>query len=612
MSPIFRLYRHPWEATGSGDGKSIQKAMGKTSLALWDVLLRESLQNSWDARMSDHIRFSVIDYELSCDQSVYLLSNLFDEFPKKGSSKELPGQLNHGRLPVLIISDTGTSGLGGPIRANFAPAPGERSDFADFVRNFGRGEEKGLGGGTYGYGKGVLYQASKVGVCLVYSQAVVGDEIENRLIGVSGGDKGYDEDGLKFTGRNWWGIIADDGIVDPLIGPAARLVAEAAGIPVPAPDQTGTTIMILAPEDPEVATAVQEPASSRASLMWEAAMKWAWPHALDFGNGPGVHFLFRHGTTDLPELRPLQDPRIKHFAEAYKSSVDADMFGGSVSPYTKIIDISSERPKKKLGSLSIRQASATLSGDSALQNTVALMRSPRIVVKYLPVTAPPDEYSLYSVFMADEGVDEDFASSEPVTHDDWIIKEAVVRGNRNFVRSALKRIEETFNTLYGYVPEATASQKSAGSTRISSILGGVVGGINGYGVSSQPLGGYSDSKGGKRNSRRAQVRLVTPPALLLIEDAPHVGFTYEIFGGKSGERYSISAKAKVVTNTGGTENDSPLAASQPSFVGWMRGGELMAASAMSVTTPSTEQIVAVFTQPNDVAVTASIEMEKAD
>lgn len=612
MSPVFSLYRHPWEATGSGDGKSIQKAMGKTSLALWDVLLRESLQNSWDARLSEHIGFEVIDRSLSMEQSTYVLSNLFAEFPLQGASRQLPKQLRHGRLPVLIISDTGTTGLGGPIRANFAPAPGERSDFADFVRNFGRDEEKGFGGGTYGYGKGVLYQASKVGVCLVYSQAVVNGEIENRIIGVSGGDKGYVDGGLKFTGRNWWGVIASDGIVDPLVGPAARHVAQAAGIPLPKADSTGTTIMILAPEQPEIAGDAQETGSTRARLMRDAAMKWAWPHAMDLGSGPSVCFTFRHESLLLPAMQPMQDSKIRHFAEAYKSTEEAKTLGGHASPLTKIIDISSERPKKKLGTLSIRHASASLSDNSALQNTVALMRSPRIVVKYLPVAAPPEEYSLYSVFIADESVDEDFASSEPVTHDDWVIKEAVVRGNRNFVRSALKRIEETFTRLYGAKAEATASRKSAGSTRISSILGGVVGGITGYGSSSQPLSPPGGPNGGTRNPRRAQVKLVSPPALFLIEGEPHVGFTYEVYGGKTGEYYSLSAKAKVVTNTGATEHDAPLAATHPTFVGWVTGGELVISSVLTISTPTNDEIVAVFTQPSDTAITASVEMEKSD
>ena len=610
MSPIFTLYRHPWEATGSGDGKSIQKAMGKTSLGLWDVLLRESLQNSWDARCGSHITFQVTDRYLSREETRYLLSELFGEFPPFGASRNLPELIEHGQLPVLIIADTGTEGLGGPIRANIAPAPGERSDFADFVRNFGRDDEKGLAGGTYGYGKGVLYQASRVGMCLVYSQTWVNGLIENRLIGISGGDGGYVDDGLKYTGRNWWGIIAPDGIVDPLCGDAARCVAERSGIPVPAKDSTGTTIMILAPEEPDSADESDAGSGSRADLLRRAAIKWSWPHALDMGNGPSVNFVFEQDDVRLPSIDPLKDPLIRHFAEAYVDAKSAKEGIADVSPMTKLVPVWSERPKKRLGTLAIRLARASISDNEALQNTVALMRSPRIVVKYLPVVAPPDEYSLYSVFEAASDVDEDFASSEPVTHDDWIVKDALVRGNRNFVRIALKRIDEIFSGLYGAKADGVASKKAAGSARISSILGSVVGGISGYGPGSQPAGpGASGSGRATANPRRAQARLASPPRLLLIDETPHVCFSYQVLGGKSGEAYSLAAKAKVVTNTGGTEGEAPLAASQPELVGWIAEGEMVRVPVLTVRTPMSEEVVAVFTQPSETAVTATVDIE---
>lgn len=610
MSPVFSLYRHPWDATGSGDGKSIQKAMGKTSLGLWDVLLRESLQNSWDARIGNNIGFEIEDRYLSQEETSFLLSNLFVEFPLKGASKDLHKHVEGGRLPVLIISDKRTAGLGGPIRANIAPREGERSDFADFVRNFGRDEEKGLGGGTYGYGKGVLYQASSVGMCLVYSQTLVNGHVENRLIGVSGGDRGYVDNGLKYTGRNWWGVIAPDGIVDPLCGDDARIIAASVGIPVPEADCTGTSIMILAPEEPDISDDIDnDEAATRANLLRLAAIKWAWPHALEMGAGPSVNFVFTHDSVRLPVIDPLKDPLIKHFAEAYQSAESARVNTLPISPMTKLIPVLSERPKKRLGVLAIRQALASASDDKSLQNTVALMRSPKIVVKYLSVMAPPDEYSLYSVFIAETDVDEDFASSEPVTHDDWIIKDAVVRGNRNFVRIALKRIDEIFNGLYGAKADGAASKRAAGSTRISSVLGGVVGGITGYGPSSQPPSSGSGSAGGTTNPRRAQARLVSPPSLLLINETAHVCFAYQVQGGKAGESYALSATAKVITNSGATEGAAPLASRQPELVGWMARGELVLSPVLTVCTPTNDEVVAVFTQPADTAITAVVDLE---
>lgn len=608
MSGTFRLFRHPWEPTGSGDAKSIQKAMGKTSLDLWSVLLRESLQNSWDARQGRHIEFHVADSLLSEEQTGVLVHDLFWELPPQGASRQIPQKVSGGRLRVLTISDYGTTGLGGPIRANIEPAEGERADFADFVRNFGRDDGKGLGGGTYGYGKGVLYQASSVGVCLVYSQAVVGQTIENRLIGVSGGDGGYVQGGYKFTGRNWWGAIAADGIVDPVTGDTARLIAQSVGMPVPGLGQTGTCVMVLAPQhfQGEGDGVLLE---DRISAIRAAAIKWAWPHAVDTGDGPNVRFVFSLDGEPLPIIDPMRDPLVRHFAQAYADSERFAVLKKSpISSQTKLETIMSQRPIRRLGVLAMRQATNNVSDDRSLENSVALMRAPRIIVKYLNVTAPADDYSVYSVFLADETVDEDFASSEPVTHDDWIVKDAMTRGSFNFVRIALNRIEGTFKRMHGSAGPATVAQQAAGATRIATALGGLVGGITGHGAGSQP-----EKKPGARGhspagGRRASAKLAAPPRLLIIDGSSHVGFPYRVSGGKAGESFELSVRGHVVTLTGATEVDAPLGADGPEFVGWQVEGEMVRTQSIRVDVPSERDFLAIFTQPKNTAVTSTVEL----
>lgn len=609
MSGTFRLFRHPWEATGSGDAKSIQKAMGKTTLDLWSVLLRESLQNSWDARQGGHIAFHVCDTLLSEEQTGVLVHDLFWELPPRGASRQIPQKVSGGRLRVLTISDYGTTGLGGPIRANIEPAEGERADFADFVRNFGRDDEKGLRGGTYGYGKGVLYQASSVGVCLVYSQAVVGQGIENRLIGVSGGDGGYVEGGYKFTGRNWWGAISADGIVDPVTGDTARLIAQSVGMPVPGLGETGTCIMVLAPQhfQGEGGSVLL---SDRISAIRAAAIKWAWPHAVDTGDGPNVRFVFKLDGERLADIDPMKDPLVRHFAQAY---ADCERFADSkkspISSQTKLETIMSQRPIRRLGVLAMRQAVDHISDDRSLENSVALMRAPRIIVKYLEVTAPADDYSVYSVFLADETVDEDFASSEPVTHDDWIVKDAITRGSFNFVRIALNRIEGTFKRMHGSAGPATTAQQAAGATRISTALGGLIGGISGHGAGSQPEKSAGTRGAAKTGGRRASARLASPPRLLLIDGLAHVGFPYRVSGGKAGESFKLTVNGQVVTLTGAIEVDAPLGADEPHFVGWKVEEELVQSRSIRVDVPDERDFLAIFTQPKNTAVTSTVELE---
>lgn len=612
MTSGFRLFAHRWDPAGSGDAKSIQKAIGRTSLDLWNILLRESLQNSWDAREGNRISFSVADTELTSAQSSILVWDLFSELPPRGASRALPDHLENGSIRVLFICDTHTKGLGGPVRADVATPRGTRRDFVDFVRNFGRSEEKGLQGGTYGYGKGILYRVSSVGLCLVYSQTKVDGRIEPRLIGLSGGDPEYDYEGRKFTGRNWWGILASDGLADPLTGSVARDMAISVGMPVPSEDETGTCIMIIAPR--EIDDERQEAApAARMEAIRDAAVKWAWPHAVDVGDGPSVSFSFSLDGIPLPPIVPLREPSIRHFAQAYIDCERSLRTGQDpLSPQTKLKLIASQRPLQNLGTLAMRQAIPVLSDDDGLANTVALLRNPRIVVKYLRVASPPGEYSVYSVFVGDPSVDEDYASSEPVAHDDWVVDDAEKRGRRNFVRTALNRIAATFQEIHSSAQSAAQAHPASGAAKISSALGGLVGGISGYGAGSQPEASSPPSGGpGGSRSRRAAVRLAGPPTLLEVNDQPHVKFTYEVRGGKSGDEVQLRARAHVVIDGGASEkdDDAPYLAAKPEFVGWSVGGVLSRKSILSVSLPTDDHFEAIFTQPEDTAVRATVDLE---
>jgi hypothetical protein len=68
------------------------------------------------------------------------------------------------------------------------------------------------------------------------------------LIGVSGGDGDYDDGSRRYTGRNWWGVPGADGIVDPLVGQARGSLLKSLGMRIPSEDDTGTSIMVIAPE----------------------------------------------------------------------------------------------------------------------------------------------------------------------------------------------------------------------------------------------------------------------------------------------------------------------------------------------------------------------------
>lgn len=608
----FDLQCQKWDPAGSGDSYSVQNAMGKSHLNIWDILLREALQNSLDARVDQTIDFSITDQLLSREQTHILTETVFSKLPPEGASKKLSETLEDGRMRVLCISDLGTRGLGGPLRADIAAAEGERSDFADFVRNFGRSQSKGLEGGTYGYGKGVLYSASQVGLCIIYSNTLIDGCIETRLIGVSGGDPDYSYEGLRFTGKNWWGRAALDGVVDPLTGWEAREIASKLGIPHDGAGSTGTTIVIISPK-----TAGEDFDSispeERMKILREAALTWAWPLAIN-SDDPSklkVRFNFRVNGSSLRPLVPEQDPRFRDLAKAMKIAERWVENPHEVPEGLGIFKaIASERPKQLLGYLvSVPSDPATT---TKFQNTVALMRAPRIVVRYLPVPLPPADIALSSIFVANEEVEDAFARAEPVTHDDWVASSVKNESRINFVRIALRKIKAVFSDLSTASASASTSSHARGTAGISTSLGQLLGSFSGTDAGGQPSpGGGGGGEGPRPNSRKPTVRLLEPPRLFEMDGKPHVAFKHQIIGGRAGMRVEVIPNARVVVDGGSIERteNRPIAGQNPEFVGWQEADGVCLPQKRIIDLPTNQELVAVYTQPFGTAIRSLLELK---
>lgn len=603
---MLTLYRQQYGADGGVDARSAENAIGRTSLDLWDLVLRESLQNSWDARthQTGPIKFAVDEFELSQDQTRTIMREVFQELPPHCQSTHLPKFIFDRRLRVMVICDSGTRGLGGPVRGHKS-GTGERRDFVDFVRNLGRSTAKGMQGGTYGLGKGVLYKASKVGVCLIFSQTVHAGKIEARLIGVSGGDGDYDDGGYRYTGRNWWGVPGEDGIVDPLIGDDARDLAERLGMSIAEEDTTGTSIMILAPENEGYSAGVD-----RVQAMAAAALKWAWPHAIDFGDGPSIEFSFSADGIKLPKLDPLGTAKYREFALAYlegrKLILDPSHEGNWQTTFTKI---DSRRPQRHLGLLVHRVSHSPVSTPSELENTVALLRSPRMVVKYLPVPAQPNGVPSYGVFITAHDMDETFAKSEPVTHDDWVYKQASVgRNTANPVKIALDRIRDTFKALAVESGQASGGIGSKGSSRVSAALGKLISGFSGTGAEQQTV---REPGPGTSRPRRAVVRHAREPVLGLLGGEVVAKYAFAVSGGRPEQKLRLAVSAHVVTESGGAEGSVPAEAEIPRFLGWETAQGLQGDD-LAVDLPMEGEAVAVFTQPRDAAIRAQARLIEVD
>ncbi|MFG1872293.1 hypothetical protein [Micromonospora arborensis] len=452
-------YAEPLPASGGIDARSARRTLGTYSMDFWELFLRETLQNSWDAATGDRpVHFCIDGWRLTAAQ----LQNLRLLLP--GADLDAP------ELRVLTVTDSGTRGLGGPTRADRVGEDDPR-DFVDLVRNVGRHPDKGFAGGTYGYGKAVLFEASSIGTVVMFTRVRTTTGVQCRLIGMALTDP-YRAERRQYTGRHWWGVPDNAVGVEPVTGPTAERMARALGLTRLPEDSTGTSIMVIAPRTE------QERLSEVIAVMADTATRYAWANVVAQGDhGPGLRLQFTSDGTriDLPD--PGTDARLRYFVEAHRYC--RAVFQGAAEdhpwPWT-VHEIVGSRPEQRLGVLAWRTYRAGASGNHARPPAeIALLRRPGLVVEYRTVAADPFGHAITGVFIADPELDEDFARAEPPTHDKWQPRLAQrQRYARNPVSQALQRIDRIFKERRAGNATAPTTEAVTGVSRLANVLGALL------------------------------------------------------------------------------------------------------------------------------------------
>jgi hypothetical protein len=566
------LFNEPFLATGSIDARATRTALGVTDMEVWDVFLRETVQNSWDAKgAARHIDYRIDAFRPTANQADVLANEIFAVVPP--TLDAFKSRLLTNPPEILAVSDRGTLGLGGPIRADRTALPKERTDFRDFVRNVGRDESKQLGGGTYGFGKGVFYNASSIRTCIIYTQARVAGEIESRLM-VARVDRQYGHESLEYTGRHWWGRRENDGVLDPVVGPDARRLCEALGILRLGESDTGTTVAVVAPfvPNPEDQSALL-PIVKRLS---EAALKWAWPHMVHRAGGPAINFSFEAYGEAVPVVDPETHPVVKHYVSAYRKA-EANLGTQSSEEAwptsTKPIGYSRGIYLGQLGYTKWLTIDDLIDGDWRDQHHVALMRAPRLVVKYMPVQPDPAGQQIAAVFIAAPELNDEFAAAEPVAHDDW--KPPVVparEGHRpaSPVRFALARVADVFRIAGNEMAAAAGADQSPAMARVSRMLGDILSGLAG-GAEIAPSPRVTT---GRRSATGPKVT-VSPTVRLGIDDGGLFSDFAFVATGMSATSKLVAEPLVVLDRGVERPDDRPRGAQVPEVLGWLSGDELI-------------------------------------
>jgi hypothetical protein len=572
--------------TGNISSEGVLNQLGRPRMDRVTVLVREAVQNSWDALApeSDQVGFGIDLGTLAADQLAAFAGTVFASVPV---SLPLADRLREATgsgtgMRTMTVWDRGTTGLRGPTRADITGEEDEGRDFVDFLRNVGQAPSRPGAGGTYGYGKASLYLASHARTICVYSQCEYRGSPDTRFMAAALGTA-YVDGHTRRTGRHWWGRLDQD-VVEPLHGDEADEAAASLGLP-PFGSELGTTIVILDPVLDERSS------DSVAASIVEALLWYCWPKMVEWPDSAAtMQFAVTCDGRTIPIPDPRTFPPLQGFVDAMRVLKEGASARRPSSALEVLVEpIESRRPSALLGTISVakfgvlpRQSwidgreddEGVVSLIPASSHHLALMRAPELVVKYVegpPLASSAVEYG--GVFVVDRSVEQAFALSEPPTHDDWLPDSLDDDWHKRYVRISQRRVAEVLQQFVSPPPIAPDNGGAEGLLgSFSDQLGALFLGVEGPGAAA---GAGADSHGtsgtaatGGVRTRAAKLRVNGGPRLELIDGRRGLILDFDVLE-VSAAGALVSAKPTVLLDGGAPETDPPLGVEQPVVIGWI-------------------------------------------
>lgn len=567
---------------GNLSARGFGNQLGRPDLDVLSVLVREAVQNSWDARRPENgVRFMIDLWELKPTQRRQF-ANLFRDRPREDSGL---GALiaSRSNITMLALSDRGTVGLNGPTGADEVDE-GESSNFVDFLRNAGREPDREGTGGTYGYGKAAFFAASAVRMVIAHTRFVSRPGTQSRLMATAWGPEHSSNGGrasARYTGRHWWGRADRSGGVQPVTGNAAEDIARELGLPEFVRDETGTGVVVVQPALGDA------PISTILDQLERSILTFFWPRMIGEERSERIEFSVSCNGEQREIPRPESYPPLAGYVAAMRQ-LEACRVTGSYDEQG-IYEISSQRPKRLLGHVAVRRFEAldrvgrVVDGsDEALVpdaptgkpcHHVALLRHPRLVVAYRP--GPPlatDLIEYGGVFLAaeDAEVERAFSDSEPPTHDAWVARGLTHTGHKRIVSVALRRIDESLRNFVGVgaTPLPTGGGLALGP--LAYALRGLVPGLEGSGP--EEPGPTGPPPGGPRpgpSPTRVARASILAVQYEMVSAIPAVLIRFSLSRPPRGYETRIAAIASVRVDDGGSaEAAAPAGASKPTVLYW--------------------------------------------
>lgn len=371
------------------------------------------------------------------------------------------------------------------------------------------------------------------------------------------GGVSHERCGRRYTGRHWWGVVADDNVVDPLLDEAAEEVADELGLPEFRTDELGTDLLIVAPTLGEVEDG-QRDLREAADLIASSVLWNLWPKlvAPPGGDVPMRVRVVCDGE-EIPLADPVTVPGLGCFVRAFRALDTERGQSYERSREPRLVGrIAGEPAFEAVPSGGMVAACAPFEG---LPRHCARMRSVGLVVDYLEGPIPDDPRVGYAaVFRSSPAADPHFAVAEPPTHDSWHTKHlsgtdlGVVRGANKFIREELRRVAGVDRPI----GEAGAVPLGALGNRLARLL------------PTTSAEGATDGDGGESpegGASRSLFTWVRQPHLEVVDEETVVAGTVRVLDSTA----TIVLRADVkVGIEGGTEDEPPIGAVMPEVLGW--------------------------------------------
>jgi len=561
------------------DATGGERLLGRTELSPLEVLVRETAQNSWDARLEGNrptfgINLRRADFRMREELDV-LLSQRHRISPVAPDS--------HGTHFLLEIFDRGTSGLDGPVTLQAVRGESPRN-FQDLILKVGVPRDDGKGGGTYGFGKTASYAFSARGTVVYWSRCR--NErglLEHRLIASAFRDS-YTEAGVQFTGRHWWGR-RDGDIMLPLIGDEAESLGERIFERSFERDETGTSILIVEPllsrealgfdagaEDLDQNSATETAAVFAANTR-SALRQHLWPKMIPepgADRSPMDVILVVDDATiplvdDVPGALELWGAGLN----AIRASRMKIMSPVRTPQGLPVIVTPITRYRQVLGHLAIVRRVPALEVahehddldplDEPRQSRVVLMRGqPELVVATVDwvTQSPLLGFDWLAVYKSADEWDSTYARTEPPAHDAWIASSGgeeglVVKATRTRIVAALR--EELY-------PEPTPAETSVEPVRTGALSRRFGFLIPTATLSPNPVGPNSGNRrrrvGGRGDAPRVEIGL---PSLLATyaDGSQRQSLDFTVIGGSRSNRALVTIDVSAVGDEGIHEPIAP-------------------------------------------------------